>query len=227
MIKFFEQREFAIITGGLHGRPRGNVAGVVYGAARTRTGKAVTARELVSPSNPQTPAQVLQRHIFSESLDATKRLSASLWQDDWNRAVGQLPGFQSMMSILLNNTDALEDFNTPSDTPLGDLHFPITFTVVTGAGPTRTIDVAWSNELGSNGTVNDTVEIFCIAKLEQANQVRDAFVQATTAVRATLSQIITCPDAATIYQVGVYFQGAGAAAGLLTPCEWREVASKA
>jgi len=217
----------AKLVGGLHGRPAGNVGGVVYGAARTRIGKVVTARELVFPSNPESTAQVLQRNKFLEALYATRYLGASLWQDDFNRAIGQLPGFQSMMSIILENTDASEDFNTPPDTPLGNLHFPSTWTPVTGAGASGTIDITWDTGLGLNGTANDVLVVFGVGKLEGAGQTRRAIVCATTEVRSDGSATVAMGASNTIFQLAGYFQGAGTAAGLLTLCRWTEVTSKA
>jgi hypothetical protein len=217
----------AIIVGGLHGRPSGNVSGVVYGAARTRTGKAVTARELVYPSNPQTPGQMLQRHIFLESLDATRNLAAGLWQDDFNRAIGQLPGFHSMMSIILNNTDALEVLGAPADTPLGNLHFPDTFAVATGAGAAGSFTCTWTNELGGNGTAADIVKAFAIAVDAGVAYDRFAIDCVDTEVRVNLTEVMQTGVAATDMIVGAYVQGAGAAVGLLSPCHWFTVTTHA
>jgi len=217
----------AIITGGLHGRPSGNVAGVVYGAARTRTGKAVTARELVYPSNPQTAAQMLQRHIFSESLSATRSLAATVWQDDFNRAIGQLPGFQSMMSIILNGTNASEEFVAPADTPLGDLHFPDTFTCVTGAGVATTVEVDWTAELGGNSTVADKLHLIGISKDPSGGYTRYAINQNPGAIRSGLSSVPGFGVTATDIVVGAYWEGQGTAAGMISLCRWFDVTTHA
>lgn len=217
----------AIIRGGLHGRPSGNVAGVVYGAARTRTGKAVTARELVYPSNPQTADQMLQRHIFMESLSATRSLGATRWQDDFNRAIGQLPGFHSMMSILLNNTNASEEFISPPDTPLGDLHFPGTFTVVTGAGAAGTVTIDWTAEVGSNGTVNDEIELFSIGKDATGTYIRGAYSPTSVKVRSDIQYIWPAGFVGQDVVVGAYCLGAGAAVGNLSLCRWFDVTTHA
>lgn len=217
----------AKLIGGLHGRPAGTVGGVVYGSARSRQGKIVTARELVFPSNPQSAGQVLQRNKFSEALYAVRHLGASLWQDDFNRAIGQLPGFQSMMSIILSNTDASEDFNTPADTPLGNLHFPASWAPVTGVGAAGSIDITWNAGLGLNGTANDTLVVFCVEKLESAGQVRGAVVPACVAVRSDATVTIASGSSGMTFQIGCYFQGVGTAVGLLSLCRWTEVTSKA
>jgi hypothetical protein len=217
----------AKLIGGLHGRPAGNVGGIIYGAARTRIGKLVTARELVYPSNPQTAPQMLQRHIFLEALYAVRHLGPTLYQDDWNRAIGQLPGFQSMMSIVLNGTDALEVFSAPADTPLGNLHFPGTFSIITGAGAPGTVQASWSTELGLNGTANDVIEVFGIEADATVDYRRGAVDFAATDVRSTGALTIATGASSTDWVVGAYFQGAGAAVGLLSLCRWTDVTSHA
>jgi hypothetical protein len=217
----------AIITGGLHGRPAGNVAGVVYGAARTRVGKAVTARELVYPSNPQTAAQMLQRHIFMESLSATRNLGAGCWQDNWNRAIGQLPGFHSMMSILLNNTDSSEQFSAPADTPLGDLHYPDTVTITTGTGASGTIDVDYSTETGDNGTNADELALVLIGVDAVGTYARRGVYNEGGATRTDGALVPGYGVADTDIICGVYFIGAGTASGLLSPCKWYSVTTVA
>lgn len=215
----------AIIVGGLHGRPAGNVAGVVYGAARTRTGKAVTARELVSPSNPQTVAQQLQRHIFAEALNATRLLGADCWQDSFNRAIGQLPGFQSMMSIILNNTNASEEFTPPADTPLGDLHYPYTLTVVTGAGATKTVTITYTDELGGNGTIADKFGYIVIGKDAGVGYTRYGKFYNGVFDRGDSPYVAGTGVAGTEVVVGLYLIGQGTAEGLLSTVKWYSVTS--
>lgn len=213
----------AIVRGGLHGRPSGNVSGIVYGGARTRVGKVVTARELVFPSNPQTAAQVLQRLIFKQSLYATRHLAAAMWQEYFNRSIGQLPGFQSMMSILLDNTNNSEEFEPPPDTPLGNLHFPNTFTVTTGTGGANHVTFDWSADLGLNGTVNDVLRALYVTKDPEDTTNRQV---------NTLFGVLDREDAQYEWNtlqpgkeivVGIFFVGVGAAEGLLSPCKWYAV----
>lgn len=217
----------AIVRGGLHGRPSGNVSGIVYGGARTRVGKVVTARELVFPSNPNTAAQALQRLKFKQSLYATRHLTASLWQSFFNRAIGQLPGFQSMMSIILNDTDDAEDFGVPPDTPLGNLHFPTTFTVETGAGAAGTVIITYSAELGLNGTVADVMTVFSVGVAPQNVDERRAGTLSTTDLRADSPIVQQTGEIGYDWIIAALFKGAGTAEGLLTPCKWFAVTSHA
>jgi hypothetical protein len=147
--------------GGPLGRTSGKVAGLVFGAARSRTGKVVTVREKVTPSNPNTPDQSAQRSIFKAALDRVKLVGPDVYSDDFNRAVGQLPGFQSMMSLLLKNRDAGGDFKEWPDVPLGDLHYPDTVDITTG-GTSGNISFEWSTEHGTNGASDDQIVMLAI-----------------------------------------------------------------
>lgn len=147
--------------GGPLGRTSGKVAGLVFGAARSRSGKVVTVREKVKPSNPQTPDQQNQRNAFKAALDRAKLVGPDLYSDDFNRAVGQLPGFQSLMSLLLQNRDASGDFDEWPDVPKGDLHYPDTVTITQGS-TTGNISFQWSTENGTNGAVDDEIVLLAI-----------------------------------------------------------------
>lgn len=217
----------AKVIGGLHGRPSGNVGGIVYGGARTRTGKVVTARELVFPSNPQTAAQVLQRLIFKQSLYATRHLTASLWQEYFNRAIGQLPGFQSMMSILLDNTNNSEEFESPPDTPLGNLHVPDTQTVITGAGAAGTVTLDWTAELGLNGTVDDVLRGIMISKDPSNTDERLVEVVYGVIDREDAQYVWNVDQTATDVVIGMFWVGVGTAEGLLSPVKWYDVLTHA
>lgn len=217
----------AIIRGGLHGRASGNVAGVVYGAARTRTGKVVTARELVYPSNPNTAAQQLQRSIFKQSLYAVRHIGPSGYQDDWNRAIGQLPGFQSLMSIFLDNTNASEEFVAPPDTPLGNLHFPSDFLIETGAGAASTVTITFNNNLGLNGTLADVLVVIYSTKDVVGDDTRPTWFSVTATTRDDSPLVLNVAFAATDMVVCGYFRGAGAAEGNLSLCDWTSVTSHA
>jgi hypothetical protein len=214
----------AIVTGGLHGSPKGKLAGITYGAARTREGKVVTARQKVSPSNPNTSAQQAQRNAFSDAKDITRSHGPTIYTDVWNRAVGQLPGFQSMMSYYLNNIDSSGDISVPSDLSLGDLHFPNTFSFATG-GAAGEVDLSWSTETGSNGTNSDTITWLAVPK---ARADRDSsYIQhsATATTRSAGSLTISGLKAATTYIISVYFEGAGTAADNYTLVRSSEVNS--
>ena len=117
----------AILEGGIFSNPRGKTGGIVFGAARTRTGKKVTSRLLVPPSNPNTAGQQTQRGKFADALAIVRLIGSSFYQADWNRAIGQLPGFQSMTSVFLNALDSSKSIGVIPSINLGHyigrLHF--------------------------------------------------------------------------------------------------------
>lgn len=215
----------AIVTGGLHGRARGNVNGIVYGAARTRFGKVVTAREYVYPSISDDDDVVAQRLSFKSTLYAVQYLGSTLWADDFNRSVGQLPGFQSMMSLILKNIDRETQFlSPPPATPLGNLYIP-GITVVPHSTTGGSITCTWTGGLGLNGTDDDVFEIFGVEKVGSELGVRGAVDFTATAVRSDLTLDVPTGSSGTHWVVGCYFKGAGAAVGKLSICRWYAVQS--
>lgn len=208
----------AVLQGGIFSRPAGKTGGIVFGAARTRTGKLVTSRLLVAPSNPNTAAQQQQRSKFTEALAIVRNLGAAIYQEDWNRAISQLPGFQSMMSIFLDAQDASKVLSAPPTINLGTLHYPDTGPTITDLGG-QNLGVAWSDEVGSNGTANDDAVVFAIAADPAATpQARLVFTNLTN-VRSDAASGIAVGVAGD-YLAALYFRGAGVADGLLSLCKW-------
>jgi len=208
----------AVLTGGLHGRPRGNVAGVVYGGARGRAGKLVTAREKVDPSNPKTAGQVTQREKFERTLNIVRLWAPDIYQSDWNRAVGQLPGFQSMHSLLLNAIGQDHYFVAkPANTPLGILHLPDTLTVEsTGANE---FTVTWSAETGDNGNVADELRYAWIKAADDITIDQEYGVDDTTEVRNGSPKAVTVA-ASSKYLVVVWMRGTAIGNAHLSIAEW-------
>lgn len=205
----------ATLKGGIFSRPAGKTGGLVFGAARTRQGKLVTSRLLVPPSNPQTPAQVLQRNKFSESLNTVRRWSPSIYKTDFNRSVGQLPGFQSMESILLTQIDSSLNFSFITPVNLGTLHFPNTVSLHTNSG--GELEFNFSTENGDNGTANDIPVIILVTTSPTNRNDLKGVAFTTVATRSTGAVLV--PDlliSGQAYQSYLYFRGAGVAAGLLS-----------
>ena len=112
------------LEGGIFSRPRGKTGGLVFGAARTRDGKAVTARLLVKPSNPRTPAQQAQRRKFSVALEAVRATGQEFYRETFNRTIGQLPGFQALESILLRQMNSDGTFSRGPNINTGSAELP-------------------------------------------------------------------------------------------------------
>jgi len=217
--------EQAKLSGGLLGRVSGSIGGIIFGGARTKTGKVVTAREWVMPSEITDTDVLEQRIIFACAVHAVRYLGATLWTEDFNRAIGQLPGFHSMMSIILKSTDRVtRDFSEPPDTPLGNLHAPeVVFT--THSVTAGMITATWDGGLGLNGTDADVLEFFGIEVVGSPLGVRGAVNWIDTAVRSDLSMDIATGGSGIDWIAAAYFQGAGTAEGLLSRCQWHAVTS--
>jgi len=226
MISFWHQlHHMAVVKGGLHGRPRGTVAGIVYGGARSRQGKVVTAREYVIPGPTSDSKVIAQRLVFKSMVYATQYLAAQCWQEDFNRAIGQLPGFQSIMSVLLGSCPyATKELVPPPNTPLGNLYSPA-FTVITHPSVGGSIRATWTTGLGTNGTAADPVVAFIVEKETTDEGVRTSWWKGEVAVRSDGTVDLTTGASSTDWVACFYFRGAGTAVGNLSPARWYAVAS--
>jgi len=209
----------ARIPGGITSRPSGKLGNIIFGAARTPEGKVATAREAVQPSNPNTPDQQQQRSKFRQALNIVQGIGPGVYQDDWNRSVGQLPGFQSLQSIMLNNIDQNDALEVPPDRQLGDLHTPDSITGGSQSQPDR-IDISYSTDVGSNGDPNDAAVLIAIEQSEPANRKRDVQAPGNLGTRQNGEASISVNQADTTYVVGVYFRGKDTAEGLLSTAEF-------
>ncbi|MBA7552517.1 hypothetical protein ES705_45082 [subsurface metagenome] len=106
----------------------------------------------------------------------------------------------------------------PPDTPLGNLHFPETYTIVTGAGAPADVDVTWSAELGLNGTTDDLIRHFIISVVAENVDERPAVAAIGIVKRSEMAVTLECPDQGKSYVIGSFFEGAGLAEGILSPC---------
>lgn len=210
----------AIITGGLHGPAAGNVGGIIYGAARTRTGKVTTARGLVIPSNPDTVAQQVRRNIFSQALHATRALGPECYQEYLNRMIGQLPGFQGTMSLIINNTADDYTMSTPAETPLGKLLSAANFYAPPGGGGTGEIDLTWTDNSGSLGGADDLTKIIIIKEVASTIIPRDAYFVQDGTTRSDTTTTITGLLPGRVYIIGMFFEGARDFAGQLSNIKW-------
>lgn len=207
------------LEGGIFSNPSGKTAGIVFGAARTRQGKKVTARQLVPPSNPNTAAQQTQRGKFADALDIVRFLGTDIYQDDFNRAISQLPGFQSMMSIFMNAMDSSKELSEPPNINLGNLHLPNTITWAAGAS--GVIGLTISLELGDNGTDADDVVIFAIDITSSGRATLIGGLDDAAGERQDETFSIGSLTAGNDYLCALYLRGAGDADGLLTPCNFQ------
>jgi len=206
------------LEGGIFSNPSGKTAGIVFGAARTRQGKKVTARQLVPPSNPNTAAQQAQRGKFASVLDIVRFIGAVIYQSDFNRAISQLPGFQSMMSIYMNAMSDLKTLSVPPAINLGSL-YPGAGLVATPGGVGE-LDVSFTDPDGGNSALTDELSGFAIA-LDQAD--RDTLIGEVLLNGSTREDSLLEFNNLTSgveYLVGVYYRGSGVTLGSLSQVTW-------
>lgn len=152
--------------GGIFSKARGKVSGIVFSSARTRQGKLMTARELVIPANPKTDQQQANRSMFKSIQEMVRSVGPSVYRTHWNRGVEDLPGYQSLLSLVRRSYDLTDVFegdfiaearNTNPQTLLGDLFSPSIIQCLESSS--TSIEVTWDTWGGLNGDASDTVNI--------------------------------------------------------------------
>lgn len=196
------------LLGGLFSRPSGKASGLVFGSGRTSRGKQVTAREYVIPTDPKTNAQQEQRGKMPFSTAIIQAIGRSIYQFDWNRAINNLPGFQSLSSLFMRNiAHTSGELSTPGETSLGARHFPDTFSA---EDDTTDIDVSWSTENGDVGADDDIAVVVAVATDPESESVEREVIVDTSTTRTdggvTLTGAGTAPGD---MQVMLYFKAAG------------------
>lgn len=208
-MKFYSQLE-----GGIFSKVKGTTAGIVFGAARTRKGKVVTAREKVDPSNPNTAAQQEQRTKFSEAQFIVRSLGVDIYQSDFNRSIGQLPGFQSMQSIFIKQIDASFDLSLVTNINLGTLP-PVTGLTAEG-GASNTISIDWTAGQSAPATAADKVVVLAIATTAANRALAGGIAVNDTYTRDDENCVVENLIGGAEYQLYIYCRGAGTAEGTLS-----------
>lgn len=210
------------LEGGIFSRPRGKTGGVVFGAARTRLGKVVTSRLLVVPTNPRTQAQVTQRTNFTRALEAVRSIGPSFYRSDWNRAIAQLPGFQSMISVIMGMQASNGDLTPGPTTNLGTLPGVPEPVLSWNAGEGR-YELDWTNPSPPVGLNTDLIRTVWISvSPDGSSGLYNAQGVGGQAARVDESAVIEGADDEDAIVVGAYFRGATSTLteGQLSPCVW-------
>lgn len=92
----------AKFAGNIFTKARGSIGSTTFSEARDRQGKVQTARQRVTPLNPQTPDQVSARDNMSDSVFMVRGILARDYAFNFNRSVSKLPAYQSLLSIYQN-----------------------------------------------------------------------------------------------------------------------------
>lgn len=209
------------LEGGIFSRPRGKTGGVVFGAGRTREGKIVTSRLLVKPSNPDTTEQRAYRSRFASSIGIVRGLGPEVYKRDWNRAVGQLPGFQSLMSIIINEMATSLILSAPPTTNLGTLP-NIIVTPGSFARDGDELTFAWTANTGTAGSADDVVSFMLIQANQPAAPAKRYVGSDIANKRSDLLGAIDKIPGAGNYVLGIWTRGADANKnlGMLSICNW-------
>lgn len=216
----------ARFQGGPFSRASGKIGDIVLGAARTRDGKVMTGRSKVKPTYTNVPAQATQRTRFKQAQLIIRAIGYAIYNAIFNRAIAQLPGWNSLQSILSLSMDDSFDLSAPVETNLGTLHFPITVTA-TASALSGTVTVTYSNENGDNGDETDLFETIVIPQTATKRAaIGNAFTSDGSATRDDGSDNVggLALTAGDHFIVGLYAQGKGQYNnGMLTVVKWYDV----
>jgi hypothetical protein len=181
------------------------MAGVVYGAGRSKYKKLSASREFVIPANPKTTGQVNVRNRLSITVETVKLIGGAIYTFDWNRAVRQLPGFQSLIKLINNATNKTTHvLSAPAAVSLGKRHFPATWSAAAGVD---VITVTWSTEDGYIGADTDEVTIIAISTAAPTAPANRTVTIDQSAVRSDGTIDITATGVSTgDFVVGIYLQ---------------------
>lgn len=195
------------LLGGLFSRPSGKASGLVFGSGRTKRGKQVTAREYVIPTDPKTNAQQEQRGKMPFSTAIIQAIGRDVYQFDWNRAINNLPGFQSLSSLFMRNIiHTTGELETPGETSLGARHFPDTFDAEDDG---TDITVNWSTEIGDLGADEDITVVVAVATDPDTDSVERTVIVDESTTRTDGSVTLTgAGTSAGDAQVMLYFKAA-------------------
>jgi len=194
----------AKLTSGILGTARGAIGPLVGSMARSRSGKVNTVRERVTPANPRSVAQTLQRNKMAEVTAVIRAIGPTIYQTEWDRGVEQLPGFQSLQSILMGDITDLFAFTAPPDTPLGTLHFPATLTIAQ-SGSAGEINITYTSENGSNGAAADELQVLAIRAERDTNDEHPVVTVTDAAQRDGSPYALDVGENGEDYLVAVHF----------------------
>lgn len=201
----------AVVSGGVFGIYRNSIGGVTFSTWRGIQ----TARQKTSPSNPKTPDQQENRTFFGNVVSIIQRLGPGLYRSEWNNAVGTLPGFQSLMKVLLSSLDhATGTLETPDPVNLGSIPAP-TAVLVESNNPGQ-LTISYGIPAGDPLPVDTEIVGFAYPRLMEAV---DSYIP--TPERGDWddeSMVFNGLDEGVEYNVGIYFVGGATDPGNCSPC---------
>jgi hypothetical protein len=141
----------AVLTGGILGKVRGKVAGVVGAQWKDRN----YVREYVKPANPDTAAQQVQRGLMGSTVAFAKLLTGPVFNEYTDRFVSSMSGFNRFIKDNISRFVA-EPVYTTIVVTFGKLYFEGALEPVYNSG-SKAFDVAFGAGLGNGGLDTDLV----------------------------------------------------------------------
>lgn len=207
----------ATVEGGVFGVYRNKIGGVVFSTWRGLQ----TARQKVTPSNPQSVAQTDVREVFAYVVLILRKFGSSFYRTDWNNASGNLPGFQSLMKFILAGADyEAQELAQPTPVELGPLD-NLADLSVSNATPGE-LEVEW---VGTGLKQDDEVVVFGYPRLPETV---DSFIP-TPEIVTVADEFAALTDLkdATEYVIGAYIRGEGANEGEYSTVEFKTMTTSA
>jgi len=88
----------AKFKGNIWTKARGSIGSITFSEARDRKGKVQTARDRVTPLNPQTTNQTKARDNLTDSVFIVRGIQSQIGLEPFDRGISKLPGYQGLMS---------------------------------------------------------------------------------------------------------------------------------
>jgi len=116
----------AKFKGNIWTKARGSIGSITFSEARDRKGKVQTARDRVTPLNPQTTNQTNARNNLTDSVFIVRGIQSQIGLEPFDRGISKLPGYQGLMSTYqkskFNNGTAIYFDSEPPDWFTGAPH---------------------------------------------------------------------------------------------------------
>jgi len=140
----------ATARAGPYSRILGTLQTRIWGVARTRWGKVMSARGPGPPPLPYSQQVLDHQAIVHQLLILEHWITNDRWRIDWNESLGRLPGWHSMMSWLISNSQVSEP------PPFYGLLFAANDTVIIPDAPSLHFTTAFTFELYVKHTTGTT-----------------------------------------------------------------------
>lgn len=209
----------ATLEGGAHDAPNGKIGNLIYSRARGSDGSIATVRSYTKPSNPKTADQTSQRDKFSYCVDTVKKIGSSIYEEDFDRSVKNLAGFQSLVQVLLEKMSSDGQLSSPDPVNLGSLD-ALTNPTVSADYTNDGIDITWDTATSPDtGSSDDQINALAIGTTVDSEDNRIIDVFRNEALRSAGTASLSVDTAMSEAVVMFYVRGAGDYEGMLSEAQ--------